>query len=295
MNISFKTTPVDVMNPKPGAYIGTPANDYHLANALNNSNLKKLLVSPAHYQLQRADSPNLMFGRLYHELTLTPDEFDDNWAVWDGIRRGKAWDAFNAANSDKDICTAKEHHDAQAIADAVHASAIGKEYFQGEGHNEVSLVWPEKIDGVNLLCKCRLDRFNGTDSADLKGTTAATKDEFAREASKYHYDMQAAFYMRGVEKVFGIKQEHTDFVFVAVEKATRIVSAYWLPEEGVAFGRQKVDHALRKFVECTRNESWPAPNGGRAEELTSFYPRPFEGMEVVNMDGLEVEEMEEAA
>lgn len=271
-----------------------PADTYHSAKALNNSSLKRILVSPAHFKAERADSDNLKFGRLYHELTLTPRQFKKCWAVWDGIRRGKAWEAFQEENAAKDICTAKEHKDAAAIAKAVRQCDIGKEYIKGVGHNEVSLVWQETVDGMPLTLKCRLDRFDGR-AIDLKGTTASNKEEFAREAARYHYEMQAAFYMRGVEHALGVQLAHDEFVFVVVEKATRIVSAYWLPEDAIHYGRQKVDHALRRYVDCVRKKSWPAPNNGKAEELTNYFPKEFEGMETVDMIGLEVEPLEVAA
>lgn len=270
--------------PRPGAFIGVPFERYAAHKALNNSKLKKILTSPAHFKFQYPDTPTLSFGRLYHELTLTPRQFDRNWAIYEGkTRRGKEWENFKLTAGDKDICTAKERDDAQLIADSVRRTAIGKEYIRGKGHNEVTLIWEEDIDGEPLMLKCRLDRVvignTGETHAlvDLKGTTADTKESFAREAARYHYEMQAAFYLRGWEAVTGESLANHEFIFVAVEKATRIVSAYWLPADALHVGRQKVDAALKRFVECKRANRWPAPNHGRAEELTNYFPRDFEG------------------
>lgn len=287
-------------NPKPGAYLGVPADTYHGANALNNSSLKKMLTSPKHFQLPREDRPALLYGRLYHELTLTPRQFKSNWAIYEGAaRRGKAWEEFQAEHAGKDICTVKEHTEAKALAKAVRQSDLGTEYLKGAGHNEVSLVWHEEVDGMPLTLKCRTDRLAIRDGVpcvvDLKGTTASNKDEFARDAAKYHYEMQAAWYMRGVEQALGVELSNEDFVFLAVEKSTLITCAYWLPEDAVHYGRQKMDGALRRYVQCVRENRWPAPNNGKAEELTNYFPRPFEGMEVVDMAGLEVEPLEVAA
>ena len=281
----LKRRRINVRKPRAGGFLGVPFEKYAACHALNNSKLKKILTSPAHFKFQYPDTSTLSFGRLYHELTLTPRQFDRNWAVYEGkTRRGKEWENFRLTAGDKDICTAKEKDDAQAIADAVRRTPIGKEYIRGKGHNEVTLIWEEEIEGERLKLKCRLDRVALSDQGethalvDLKGTTADTKDAFAREAARYHYEMQAAFYMRGWEAVTGQTLANHEFVFVAVEKATRIVSAYWLPADALHAGRQKVDTALRRYVECKRTNHWPPPNHGRAEELTTYFPKDFEGV-----------------
>lgn len=290
-----------VTNPKPGAWLGIPAEEYHAAAAVNNSTLKRILDSPAHMQAPRADSPALLKGRLYHELALTPRKFKKNWAVFEGAaRRGKAWEEFQAEHAGKEFCTVKEHGEAKGIAKAARR-AFKDEYLSGQGANEVTLVWEEEIDGMPLKFKCRLDRLEtGVDGGrilDLKGTGGScTKEAFAREAAKYRYEMQVAWYLRGVEMALGWNLCAHEFVFLVVEKTEpHICADYYLSADAVHHGRMAMDHALRKYVECSRANHWPRPNNGRAEELTNYFPRDFEGAQGLDFGELAVEPMEVAA
>lgn len=281
-----------IEDPPCGAWLGIPAEEYHAAKALNNSTLKRILDSPAHMQAPRADSPALLKGRLYHELVLTPKQFKKNWAVYEGAaRRGEAWNVFLTENKGKEICTVKEYNEAYAIAQAA-KKAFKKEYLSGPGYNELTLIWEDEIEGQKLKYKCRLDRFDGR-VLDVKGTSGlCTKSEFAKEGARYRYEMQVAWYLRGVEKAMGLDLCSHEFLFLVVEKNNpdpKRCADYWLSADAVHHGRMAMDHAVRRYVECSRTNSWPGPNNGRAEELTNYFPRDFEGSMV------ELGEMPEAA
>lgn len=279
---------INAKKPRSGGYIGLSFERYAEANALNQSSLKNILISPAHYQQSgHKESAALTFGRLAHELVLTPRQFKKRFTIWDGGRRyGKAWDAFQAEHEGKDIITQSEHAEAAALAKAVRGSDLGREYLRGSGWNELSLIWQEEIDGVPLTLKCRMDRASSdTGIVDLKTTTARNKEEFAREAAKWRYEFQVAYYLRGWEAITGQQLANHEFVFLVVEKATNIVSAYWLPADVIAIGRDQVNHALTRYVQCLKSKTWPAPNDGRAEELTNYYPRDYEGA-IVDMGAL---------
>lgn len=282
---------INTAKPESGAYLGVPFGTYTEIEAMNNSRLKKILKSPAHFaQDSHHDSTAFVMGRLVHELVLTPEVFDRNWAIYDGAtRRGKAWDTFKAENEGKDICMSKEYEEAITLTGAVLASDLGKEYFEGDGHSEVTMVWEEEIDGERVTLKCRQDRMQDG-LADLKTTTATDQAGFTRDARKYQYDMQAAFYMRGYRAVMGKDLSPEQFVFVTIEKATKIVCGYYLPEYALQVGWEKVDTALHRYVDCLRSDEWLGPNEGKLVELTDFVPEDtFSGS--LNFEGLAVEEI----
>jgi exodeoxyribonuclease VIII len=280
-----KRTRVHQTKPKPGGYVCLPFERYATAKALNQSRLKSLLISPAHFAADgHKESTALSFGRLAHELTLTPRGFRNRFVIWDGGRRyGKAWDQFQADNAGKEIVTQADYDAAKLMAKSVRSSDLGRQYIAkpGTGLSEVSLFWTETIDGVELTLKSRLDHVHpDMGIVDLKTTTARNREEFAREAAKWRYEMQVAYYLRGWEAVTGTRLANHEFTFLVVEKGTNIVSAYWLPADVLAIGRDQVNHALRRYVECVKSGRWPGPNDNRAEELTHYFPRDFEGSAV---------------
>ena len=58
--------------------------------------------------------------RAVHALVLEPENFDRDFAVYEGkTRRGKAWDAFQIEHEGRTILNTREHGEAETIAAAV--------------------------------------------------------------------------------------------------------------------------------------------------------------------------------
>lgn len=103
MEIEIKSAAkLHLRNPQPGIYRSVPFKKYAKVDAINQTSLKKILVSPLEYQACLAgmdeDSPALQFGRVEHLLVFEPRSVHARVAVWPGERKGLAWEVVKAYN-----------------------------------------------------------------------------------------------------------------------------------------------------------------------------------------------------
>ena len=76
--------------------------DYEKIKAINWSALKHLAASPKmyRYRLDNPEPPKVAYtlGSAVHTLVLEAEKFVSRFAVYDGRRAGKEWEAWQAAN-----------------------------------------------------------------------------------------------------------------------------------------------------------------------------------------------------
>lgn len=123
------------------------------------------------------------------------------------------------------------------------------------GRPEVSLEWTER----GVTCRARLDWLHDTHRYvdDLKTTSGSAHPDVwgRRNLWDKGYDVQAAFYLRGVRAVHG---KQADFRFVVLELDPPYgMSVIGLEPEALALADQKVDRALDLWRECLENNIWP--------------------------------------
>lgn len=240
--------------PGPGVYYDVPAEDYHRWPFASNSRLGKLVPpsTPAHLKAYLDEPPverrSWREGRVIHARVLEPELFRRQYLLAEQCSqttskgqqcskegtyavRGGAWICTTHLQKlERDGVDPDLHPDvitlkpadaelAEGIATAVHAHPIAGAFLAADGGaTEVSLVWDDPETGVR--CKARLDYYNaelaGGVAMDLKSTTDASADEFARQAFKLGYMRQGTFYLSGLKEL-GLPCEH--YSIVAVEKA----------------------------------------------------------------------------
>lgn len=124
-----------------------------------------------------------------------------------------------------------------------------------DGKPEQTLVWDE--DGVG--CKARLDWLRDDRAAidDLKTTTrSANPETFSRTIFSTGYEVQAAWYLRGLKAVTGADAE---FRFVVAETSPPYaVSVLSLAPSALELANAKVDWALATWRRCLEQDNWPA-------------------------------------
>jgi hypothetical protein len=123
-----------------------------------------------------------------------------------------------------------------------------------EGKAEQTLVWDE--DGVT--CRARLDWLRDDLAAcdDLK-TTSRSANPLAYSRALYAVggDVQAAFYLRGIEALTGARPA---FRWIVVETSPPYVLTPIAPGLDVlALGEAKVERALKLWRRCLENDKWP--------------------------------------
>lgn len=143
-----------------------------------------------------------------------------------------------------------------AMANAVHSHPAAGALLTGcPGEAEKSVYWNDATTGV--LCRCRPDWWRDDNViVDLKTTEDASPEGFAKSMANYRYDVQAAYYLDGVQAA--TRKRPKAFVFIAVEKKPPYgVGVYVLDSDSLELGRAQYQHDLRIYAECVRTGEWP--------------------------------------
>lgn len=125
-----------------------------------------------------------------------------------------------------------------------------------DGKPEQALVWE---DEGGVLCRARLDWLRddqmAIDDYKTSGRTA-NPERFSRILFDHGYDVQAAFYRRGLRILTGASPA---WRWIVQETQPPYALSVVAPKQDVeAIGDRKVAHALRVWRECLERDEWPA-------------------------------------
>jgi hypothetical protein len=128
------------------------------------------------------------------------------------------------------------------------------------GKPEQTIVWQDAQYGV--WCRGRIDWLHDNLSAidDLKTTTRSAHPEaFAKNLYSYGCDVQAAFYLRGIQALKGSAVSGMmDWRWVVVETSPPYGLSVIEPGPAVLeLADAKVDAALKLWADCLERDSWP--------------------------------------
>ncbi len=214
------------------------------------SNLKRISDSPWHYlqSLQEhEDSAAMRLGRLTHAVILgTP------FTVYDGARRGKAWEEFQDEHATEEIFTATEVEPAQRMAEAVKANPFAARLI-AESQHEVPIEW--KLGARD--CAGRIDMLGSDWIADLKTTKYAKPGWFMREALKRNYHAQLAWYQDGI--FLATHEERRRLFVVAVQSSEPYPPAtvYEISQRAIDQGRKLARLWFERLLVSEQSNAWP--------------------------------------
>lgn len=138
-----------------------------------------------------------------------------------------------------------------------------KNAFTG-GKPEQTLVW---ADDHGVVCRARLDWLHDSRLIidDYKSTGMSVNPEnLDRMMVSAGWDVQAAFYRRGIYKLFG---KEAEFRFICQEaQDPHALSVVGVGPDFQWIGEKKVQKAIDLWAECTRTNKWP----GYSDRIT--YP-----------------------
>lgn len=283
-----------IPSPEPGIYPDIPAETYHKWDAASNSQLTQLRRSPAHLRAYldrgRPDTDAFRIGRAFHACVLEPDLFAEKYAhATEGCdRRTKAgkdeWAALIQQYGDGNVLKIDEFRMIVAMAETVLNHPRAKKLFNGDGKNELSLVWDDAETGVR--CKARIDRYHPTLTpggvvGDLKSTRDASRQAFERSAYDTGIYRQGAMYLAGAN-ANNLPAEH--FAIVATEKDDPYCTAVYVLTSGtVDAGEEEMKVLLRLYKKCKETNHWPG------------YSEDFEALALPHYGWNEVSERTEGA
>jgi hypothetical protein len=124
-----------------------------------------------------------------------------------------------------------------------------------DGRPEVCLTW--ETDGVQ--CRALIDWLHddNTHISDYKSTSASAHPQaWAKTAMGIGADLQTAFYLAGVEAVYGITPT---LRYVVQETYPPYALSVVEPDaEFIALGRDKITAAMKTWRACLASNEWPA-------------------------------------
>jgi hypothetical protein len=265
----FSTPTVRGFGP-PDIRFGMPDADYRSALGVANSDLKKMEQSPAHYRAHMLakgtpskPTPAQVFGTVLHGALLEPERVL-HVVRPEGLsfqtKEGKAWrDAQTLP-----ILSAEEGEDIAGATAAMQAHPIASAILH-KAQKEVSVFSRCMDTGIALKGRLDLvfqDESGRTVVADIK--TCEDAREFPRDARKWGYHRQAAWYL----DLLGVSA----FLFVAVEKTAPYgIRVFQLDEESLERGREIYRANLRTLRECTGSAKW----SGYSDEIQPLTIRPW--------------------
>ncbi len=240
--------------------------DYRREEGANQSSLKKILESPAHYQaalkFKMIPTPAMEIGTALHCRVLDGEQaFQNAYAKKpDGLslatKEGKEWKA-NLGR--KKALSAGGKDDPWGSVEGMTESLRKLAWFSGDDaeyvkHNEVSIYW----DWEGVRCKARLDRILVDEGIvlDLKTTDSIEPDVFAKKVVSLGYDFQAAYYAKAAEVAFG---KPFKFIFAGVErKPPYAVDMFEVSDAMMQEGMAKCLAAVRLLKTCIETGQWPS-------------------------------------
>lgn len=138
------------------------------------------------------------------------------------------------------------------------AEGLTSSPFDGCARPEVTAIWQEG----ETYCRARydvlhVDEHKNATIWDWKSTADVSDRGIERSIAKYRYDIQAAFYLRGLEAL-GFKVPQLSFVFVFFETvAPYTVRRVVLSAEYLQQARKEVNEAIRLWQQCLASNSFP--------------------------------------
>jgi hypothetical protein len=235
--------------------------DYNALPALRSHDLSLILKSPLHYKTKTllGETDALRIGRVLHKLILEPERAEgDIRVILNGDRRTKAGkEAHNAflETLPPDALTVSEAE--MARCRTIQKLVLGHEAVQkilSQGVAEVAGVYEDR-EGDVFKIKPDYRREDGI-IVDLKTTTDVSARAFAHQALKYHYCLQAAFYLEIASLIS--QTPYTQFIWIVVEKEPPHDIALYLADiETIQYGRGLFQKAISLYKKCKMSNEWP--------------------------------------
>ncbi len=262
------------------------SDEEYFANPALSASIAKILLSQSPLHAKWAyDHPSdeasaaMDVGTIAHDLVLRGINSAEvlDFPDW---RTKVAKEARDKARTEgKTPILAHKFAQIEAMVNALKAS-FGDNYPFENGNPEMSIFWEE----CGQPCKGKIDwlRDDNRLIVDYKTTTDANPQAFARRIFTDGYDIQAAFYLRGLEKITGQKAK---FVFVVQEvEAPFAVSTIEIDRRSLNLAEDKALYAIEKWQSCCNSGNFEG-YGHHFGEVPSFIENDWKNKLLLMSEG----------
>lgn len=252
----------------------------------NQSYLKNILISPAHYKASKkrrfAPTINMEIGSALHCLVLEgEEEFSNRYVLKPedialNTKEGKEW---KAAQVGKTILTNNEKERAWDSVHGMASSLLKLDWFNQDlpdyrKYNELSIYW----DADGIPCKGRLDRLVDMGDyllvLDLKTTDSVDQSAFLKKMiGGMNYLFQSAWYTEAASLAYN---KPAKFIFAAIERTEPwTLALFEVSDDMMDEGNRQIKRARQLLRKCLDSKEWPRPEVSyNVLDLPGWYRSP---------------------
>jgi exodeoxyribonuclease VIII len=224
--------------------------NYHAIDRISAHQLMDLYISPELWKYRRENKMEatdaMNFGSLVHCFILKPDDFYHDFVVVPKVDRrtkeGKqTYAEFEVSSLGKIVVTEDQVKKAREMSDRVRISTLARSLLDVATHREV----PHMFEFRGVLCKMKPDAYSDKTIIDYKTTSSLSSFQF--DFRKYHYDLQAAWYLRADSIVNQTATKKTFYIIAQETVAPYQVQVFQVGQDSLAVGWNKVEKALDNY------------------------------------------------
>lgn len=273
---------------------GMPRTEYLARPGINASALKAGNISMLHMHARMtgpvpAPTPSMRRGTHIHAALLDRTEFARLAWIYDGTRRGKAWDAACNGRDPEWSMRSHEHAALLAVSEAVYTHADAGPRLHTATDREVSLFWDEPDIGP---CKARLDALTpDREPIELKTTGRTGLRGFARTAGSHGYILQLGWYARAAAAVYDLPSVPVPCIIALEQRRPYDVAVFRPAPMDIERAIQRCLDLATEYRECARAGVYP----GAYPETTTLELPPWTWETTATDDGLDWTGTEEDA
>ncbi|MCS2161695.1 PD-(D/E)XK nuclease-like domain-containing protein [Scandinavium sp. H11S7] len=241
----------------PGVYLGMSNHDYHADPAIGSTTVKSISISPANLYLNPfKGNKSSHIGSAVHSALLEPAAFDSEYVLRDDItsRASADYKALKAVTDPEKVIIGSGVETVNKMIWSAGMNEDFTDYLSSPGASEISMFATCPETGLQL--KCRFDRLsdNHPYPLDVKTCKDATERGFSQAFGRFHYHVQAAFYLYVLKLATG--RDLNQFCFFALENGAPFKNCmYYIGEDSLNLGYKVMFDSLRKLKQCIDDES----------------------------------------
>jgi len=261
--------------------------DYRADSALSHTQLERYRRNPEDFleidliacREPPRPTPSMLVGQRLHSEVLLPPWYRGMTTIpadvlsSNGQRRGKKWEAWRDANDDKDIVTAAEKEQIDAMVRSLNKCKSFAMILRSDDLlTEYAIKWPSETHGSEgLLLKCRFDIICPDQMlvCDIKTTSVSSYRNLQRAAyaiDDYGYARQAAHYSEGASALFGNHQWQWLIAFV-MNSAPYSVQMIRIDPDWVMHEHLRVIDTKKHLCRSIETGNWKVPSQDDIIEL----------------------------
>lgn len=165
---------------------------------------------------------------------------------YEGVRRGKGYEAFAAENQESVILPSDEYEKAQRMADSVRSSKVAEPWLKGEVERTIL------FSHMGIECRATPDVRGNDFLTELKTSSSSDPARFVWHALRMHYHAQ----LRWQEYACGHPIGH--HIIVCVESAEPYpVTVFYLEQRALMAGEKLLTLWMERLKGCEASGEFP--------------------------------------